>query len=32
VSPEDLDKVGGSYTTPPDVARLIGAADRLLTF
>jgi hypothetical protein len=32
VSEADLAKVGGKYTTPPDVARLVTLADRVLTF
>jgi hypothetical protein len=32
VSEADLAKVGGTYTTPPEAARLVTQADRVLTF
>jgi hypothetical protein len=32
VNDEDLEKVGGSWITPPDVARLFADSDRTVTF
>jgi hypothetical protein len=32
VSEADLAKLGGTYTTPPDVAGLIQTVDRVATF